>query len=205
MPRSVFYKSQAWLTAAVVGLLTTTSIETVRAGDRGLSLANLAGSYAGSGSGFLTVCLNATGQPAACTDPYSVAVQLNHVEVPQGTLTADGKYCFTTTVVASHVGGSKAPAIVLHHIAGGSITSYDPRTGRGTSSDIVYDAADGVSCEGATVVNPHGAQPIVDETEDFTSGQEPARHVDLIFTSETAVDGHYGAFVLTETLYIQDK
>lgn len=184
-------------------LTTTTSIETVRAGeDKGLSLADLAGSYSGRQGGSVTLCFNATGQPADCTDPSSVALPFNDAEVLQGTLAPDGQFCFTDTTVFSPVAGSKAPATVLDNIVAGSITSYNPRTGSGFTG---YSAAAGVSCRLAIVVNPSGAQPINRGTVDFAAGAAQGLHLDLVITSITAVDGSYGGFVLGATLFIQDK
>jgi hypothetical protein len=204
MPRPVSHKLGAWLAAVTIGLLTTTtSIETVRAGE-GLSLADLAGSYSGRQGGFDTLCFNAAGQPADCADPSSVALPFNDAEVLQGTLAPDGQFCFTDTSVFSPVAGSKAPATVLDGILTGSITSYNPKTGSGTISFTDYSAAAGVSCKLAIVVNPSGAQPISHGTADFAAGAAPALHLDLVVTSITAVDGSYGGIVLGGTLYIQE-
>jgi hypothetical protein len=204
MPRPVSHKLRAWLAAATIGLLTTTtSIETVRAGE-GLSLADLAGSYSGRQGGFDTLCFNAAGQPADCTDPSSVALPFNEAEVLQGTLAPDGQFCFTDTSVFSPVAGSKAPATVLDGILTGSIASYNLNTGSGTISFTDYSAAAGVSCKLAIVVNPGGAQPISHGTADFAAGVAPALHLDLVVTSITAVDGSYGGIVLGGTLYIQE-
>ena len=184
-------------------LTTTTSIETVRAGeDKGLSLADLAGSYSGRQGGSVTLCFNATGQPADCTDPSSVALPFNDAEVLQGTLAPDGQFCFTDTTVFSPVAGSKAPATVLDGILTGSITSYNPRTGSGFTG---YSAAAGVSCRLAIVVNPSGAQPINRGTVDFAAGAAQGLHLDLVITSITAVDGSSGGFVVGATLFIQDQ
>jgi hypothetical protein len=194
-------------------LLTTTSIETVRAGEKGLSLADLAGSYPGKGGGFLTLCFTSNFiSPAACADPSSVAIPFNDVEVAQLTRDQHGKFCETVTEVASPVGTRdvpdgflKAPAVVIDFIVGGSTTSYDPRTGRGTITLTFYNAAEGVSCEGATVVNPSGAQPVAHGTIDFAAGEAPTLHFDYAFTSLTAVAGNYGDFVSSGTLYIQNN
>ena len=166
MPRSVFNNTRAWLNAAAIGLLTTAaSIDTVRASDNGLSLADLAGSYAGKAVGFLTICLNSDlTRPKACdpssVNPSSVPVQFNHTELIQGRQSADGKFCATVTAINSPAAGSKLPASVENLIAAGSITSYDPRTGTGTSNIPIYAAADEVNCKGATVVKPRSAQPV---------------------------------------------
>jgi hypothetical protein len=204
MPRPVSQKLGAWLAAATIGLLTTTtSIETVRARE-GLSLADLAGSYSGRQGGFDTLCFNAAGQPADCTDPSSVALSFNDAEVLQGTLAPNGQFCFTDTSVFSPIAGSNAPATVLDGILTGSITSYNPKTGSGTISFTDYSAAAGVSCKLAIVVNPSAAQPISHGTADFAAGAAPALHLDLVVTSITAVDGSYGGIVLGGTLYIQE-
>jgi hypothetical protein len=207
MPRSVFNKTQAWLNAAAIGLLTTAaSIDTVRAGDKGLSLADLAGSYAGKAVGFLTICLTSNlASPAACANLSSVPVQFNHTELIQGSQSADGKFCATVTAINSPADGSRAPALVDDLIAAGSVTSYDPTTGKGKSSIVIYAAAPDVSCKGATVVNPRPAQPVAHLATDFTAGEEPALHTDDVYRSFTSVDGSYGGAVLGNTLYIQHK
>jgi len=209
MPRSVFNKTQAWLNAAAIGLLTTAaSIDTVRASDNGLSLADLAGSYAGKAVGFLTICFTSdvtSPSPAACKDESSVPVQFNHTELIQGRQSADGKFCATVTVINSPAAGSRRPALVADQIAAGSVTSYDPTTGKGTSSIEIYAAADGVSCKGATVAKPRSAQPVAHLITDFTAGEAPALHTDDVYRSFTSVDGSFGGAVLGNTLYIQHE
>ena len=201
-------KWRAWLIGTAIGLLaTTTSIQTVRAGDQDLSLADLAGSYAGSGGGFLTLCFTPTSPPAdaGCAKPSSLAVQFNDADVLESTVSPDGQFCVTVTTVDSPVGGSKFPAFINHFIAGGSVTSYDPRTGRGTADFTFYNAADGVSCKRATVVNPRSAQPVAHGTEDTQFGEAPALHFNYVFTSFTGVAGNFGGSVLSGTLYIQHE
>ena len=199
MPRSVFGKLQVWLSIAAIGLLTTAaSIETVLAREgEGLSLADLAGSYAGKGGGFLTLC-----DTAPCTDKS--ARQYNDAEVIQLTLNRDGKWCSTTTAVDSPADGSPAPAFVHNFIIDGSNLSYDPRTGIGAWSATFYIAENnknGVRCKGANVVNPN--QEAFHATIAFTVAQEPALHFDFVFTSFTAGDGSVGGSVISDTVYIQ--
>jgi hypothetical protein len=208
VPQLVSPKLGAWLAAAAVGLLTTTtSIETVRAGDKGLSLADLAGSYVGRQGGFLSLCSVSPGVPANCADPSSVARQFNDTEVIRATFDAHGQFCLTDTDVFSLVGGSKDPAGIIDFVGEGSIASYDPKTGRGTTSFTLYIHTDDnkIGCKGANLVNPQGVQKDSNGTQDFIVGEEPALHFDLVLTSLTAVAGNYGGFVLGSTLYIQNK
>jgi hypothetical protein len=201
-------KWRAWLVATAIGLLTTTaSIQTVQAEDKGLSLADLAGSYAGNGGGFLTMCFIGTSPPAdaACDNPSSVAIQFNDADVLQSTVSPDGQFCVTVTTVDSPVDASKLPAFINNFIVGGSVTSYDPRTGRGAADFTFYNAADGVSCKRATVVNPRSAQPVAHGTEDTQFGEAPALHFNYVFTSFTGVAGNFGGSVLSGTLYIQHE
>jgi hypothetical protein len=207
-PRPISPKSGTWLAAAAIGLLTTTTpIENVRDGDEGLSLAELAGSYAGRQGGFLSLCISAPGQSAPCADPSSVVRQFNDAEVLQGTFAPDGQFCLTDTDVFSIVGGSKDPAGIIDFIAKGSIISYDRKTGRGTTSFTLYIHTDdnGVGCNGAKLVNHKEVQPDSHGTQAFTVGQEPALHFDAVITSLEAVAGNYGGFVVGGTLYIQHQ
>jgi hypothetical protein len=208
MPRSVFGKSRDCLAAAAIGLLTTAaSIQTVQAGDRGLSLADLAGSYVGRQGGFLSLCIDGTGMSANCASPSSVVRQFNDTEVIRATFDRDGQFCLTDTDVFSIVGGSKDQAGIIDFVADGSITSYDSRTGRGQTSFTLYihTKDNRVGCKGATFENPQNVSRDSYGTEDFTVGEEPALHLDTVITSLKADAGNYGGFVLGSTLYIQSK
>ena len=196
-------------TLVLFAAVAVTPSSTARAGEgEGLSLADLAGSYAGRQGGFLTLCLTSDfSSDAACEHPSSVAVQFNDTEVLQGTFSPDGKFCLTDTDVNSPVGGSKAPATVIDFVAAGSITSYNRKTGRGTTSFTLYrhTAENPVSCKGANLVKSEGVQEDSHGTQDFTVGEEPALHIDSVITSLTAVHGAYGGFVVSATLYIQHQ
>ena len=208
MPPPVSPKFEAWLAAVAVGFLTTTtSIDSVRAGDKGLSLADLAGSYVGRQSGFLSLCSDATGKSANCANPSSVVRQFNDTEVIRATLDEKGHFCSTDTDVFSPVGGSKDPAEIIDFVGAGLITSYDQTTGRGAASFTLYIHTDDnkVGCNGANLVNPQGVKRDSDGTYDFTVGEEPALHFDTVITSLKAVAGNYGGFVLGSTVYIQNK
>jgi hypothetical protein len=194
------------LTFVLSTLFAATPSSTARAGEgEGLSLAELAGSFAGRQGGFLSLCISAPGQSADCTDPSSVVRQFNDTEVLQGTFARDGQFCLTDTDVFSIVGGSKDPAGIIDFIVKGSITSYDRNTGRGTTSFTLYIHTDNnrVGCNGANLLNPQGVQADSFGTQDFTVGQKPALHFDTVVTSLTAAAGNYGGFVLGGTLYVQ--
>jgi len=206
MPPPVSPKFEAWLAAVAVGLLTTTtSIDSVRAGDDGSSLAALAGSYVGRQGGFLSLCSDSAGKSANCANPSSVVRQFNDTEVIRATLDEKGHFCSTDTDVFSPVGGSKDPAEIIDFVGAGLITSYDQTTGKGKSSVTIYAAADGVSCKGATVAKPRSAQPVAQLITDFTAGEAPALHTDDVYRSFTSVDGSFGGAVLGNTLYIQHE
>jgi hypothetical protein len=69
-----------------------------------------------------------------------------------------------------------------------------------------YPGGQVVSCNGATVVNPLNAPSTATGTQDFTAGEEPALHQDLVVTSLIAVPvNYYGGAVLHSTLYTQGK
>jgi hypothetical protein len=111
----------------------------------------------------------------------------------------------TDTDVFSIVGGSKDPAGIIDFVGEGSITSYDPTTGRGATSFTLYIHTDDnkVGCKDAKLVNPQRVQRDSDGTTDFTVGEEPALHFDVVLTSLKAVIGNYGGFVVGGTWYIQ--
>jgi hypothetical protein len=194
-------KELFFISGAVGLLAVATLFGAARAEDKGLPLSDLAGSFAGKGVGFRAVCF-AGGTPATCSTPSSTAVEFNEALVVQGTRAQDGTFCFTATDVLSPVAGSEAQATVSDLIAVGSTASYDPVTEKGTFDVSLFNAADGVSCRGATVVNPNGAKPTSTSTLDFAVSQGGNRF-DFVATTFIDAAGTFGGSVLNFTAHRQ--
>src|SRR5260370_7507617 len=79
----------------------------------GVTLASLAGKFAGRSNGFVTICLSA-GVPISCSSvsPVPTAVAFNTTEIVQITSDADGNSCAVTTSTAPPVSGTKFPPLV---------------------------------------------------------------------------------------------
>jgi len=195
-------KKLFWI--AVIGILILVPHWTraAQAGGEGISLADLAGSFAGTGGGFVSQCFVGT-TPSACSDPSSAAVEFHEADVLRATRDQNGNECFSLfTDVMSPVGGSKLPADVSSLIAVISNNSYDPATGTGKESFSIFVSANGVSCSGAALVNPNGASPVDTGTQDIAASESGDR-IDVIITSVSA-PGQSGV-VVTYTLHRQTR
>jgi hypothetical protein len=113
--------------------------------DEGVTLASLAGNFAGRGSGFFTLCFNAgfTALEDCATAPHQVA--FNQTVIFHRTGDAAGNFCGVITITTAPVFGTKLPAGVSASTTVGT-TSFDPTTGSGTQSFSRYH---GGTCSGA--------------------------------------------------------
>jgi hypothetical protein len=111
----------------------------------GVTLADLAGKFAGRGYGFATLCFSA-GVPISCSSVSAAPVPFNDTLIWQQTRDAAGKSCGVTTETLARVAGTKSPAIVNTRTHVGTTTSFDPATGSGTEH---FDRYQGGSCIGA--------------------------------------------------------
>src|SRR5260370_26260798 len=125
-----------------------------QAQDDGVTLASLAGKFAGRGSGFFTLCFNAgfTAQEDCATAPHQVP--FNQTGIFYRTGDVAGNFCGVITITTAPVFGTKFPAGVSTTTQVGT-TTFDPTTGSGTESFSGYSGESrvGADCDsrGATL------------------------------------------------------
>src|SRR5712692_7574616 len=113
--------------------------------DQGVTLADLAGKFAGRGYGFATICSSAGG-PVSCSSVSPTLVPFNDTLIWQLTRDAAGNSCGVTTETLAPVSGTTHPAFVNTRTHVGTNASFDPTTGSGTETFKRYR---GGSCIGA--------------------------------------------------------
>src|SRR5229473_6067635 len=150
--------------------------------DGGVTLASLAGNYAGRGSGFFTLCFNTgfTALEDCATAPHQVP--FNQTGIFHRTGDAAGNFCGVITVAIAPVSGTKFPAGVSASTTVGSTTSFDPTTGSGTQSFSRYH---GGTCSGA-VFDMTGATKVGTTTSSFVVSDSGDR-IESIITSFSTV------------------
>jgi hypothetical protein len=113
-----------------------------------IPLRKLAGTYAFTSHGSLTVCLANTPPhaPVSCGSPHAIVVPLTLQDLGVDTRDDQGNSCGTLTETASDLPVDVSPptAVVVHFAA--TTTSYDPTTGTGDESVTGYV---GGQCHGA--------------------------------------------------------
>ena len=121
--------------------------------DEGVTLASLAGNFAGRGGGFVTLCfspgfLNDPSHLLSCSSvsPVPTPVPYNETHIWRQTRDAAGKSCGVFTETFAPVAGTTRPAFVNVRTHVGTTTSFDPTTGSGTETFKRYR---GGSCIGA--------------------------------------------------------
>jgi hypothetical protein len=161
--------------------------------DQGVTLASLAGNFAGRGSGFFTLCFNAgsTAPEDCATAPHQVP--FNQTGIFHRTGDAAGNFCGVITVTTAPVSGTKFPAGVSASTTVGT-TSFDPTTGSGTQSFIRYH---GGTCSGA-VFDSTGATPLGTTTSSFVVS-DSGDHIESIVTSFSTVTGSVQGNVFSTT------
>src|SRR5712692_1429360 len=161
--------------------------------DQGVTLASLAGNFAGRGSGFFTRCFNAgfTAPEDCATAPNQVP--FNQTGIFHRTGDAAGNFCGVITVTIAPVSGTKFPAGVSASTTVGT-TSFDPTTGSGTQSFIRYH---GGTCSGA-VFDSTGATPLGTTTSSFVVSDSGDR-IESIVTSFSTVTGSVQGNVFSTT------
>jgi len=161
--------------------------------DGGVTLASLAGNYAGRGSGFFTLCFNTgfTALEDCATAPHQVP--FNQTGIFHRTEDAAGNFCGVITITTAPVSGTKFPAGVSASTTVGT-TSFDPTTGSGTQSFIRYH---GGTCSGA-VFDSTGATPLGTTTSSFVVSDSGDR-IESIVTSFSTVTGTVQGNVFSTT------
>ena len=151
----------------------------------GVTLASLAGKFAGRSNGFVTICLSA-GVPISCSSvsPVPTAVAFNTTEIVQITSDAAGNSCAVSTSTAAPVSGTTSPALVNTPITVRTNTSFDPTTGSGTESASSYV---GGHCNGA-VFDMTGATKVATFTDSFDVSDSGNR-IEVIVNTYNAAGG----------------
>ena len=149
--------------------------------DQGVTLASLAGNFAGRGGGFFTACLNA-GVLISCSSvlPVPTFVASSDTGILHTTRDAAGHSCEVITETFGLVSGAKRFNFQTRSVVG-TTTSFDPTTGSGTESFSRYS---GGSCSGA-VWDGAGTQTATG-TDSFVVSDSGDR-IETIFTSYAAV------------------
>src|SRR6266849_286916 len=161
--------------------------------DQGVTLADLAGNFAGRGSGFFTRCLNAgfTAPEDCATAPHQVP--FNQTGIFHRTEDAAGNFCGVITITTAPVFGTKFPAGVSTTTQVGT-TTFDPTTGSGTESFSRYACS---SCIGA-VIDSTGATLTGTTTRSFVVSDSGDR-IESIITSFVSVAGSVKGNVFSQT------
>jgi len=161
--------------------------------DEGVTLASLAGKFAGRGSGFFTLCFNAgfTAPEDCATAPHQVP--FNQTGIFHRTGDAAGNFCGVITVTIAPVSGTKFPAGVSASTTVGT-TSFDPTTGSGTQSFSRYN---GGTCSGP-VFDMTGATLTGTTTSSFVVSDSGNR-IESIVTSFSTVTGSVQGNVFSQT------
>jgi hypothetical protein len=165
-----------------------------QAQDDGVTLADLAGNFAGRGSGFFTLCFNAgfTAPEDCATAPHPVP--FNQTGIFYRTGDVAGNFCGVITLTTAPVFGTKLPAGVSTTTQVGTTTSFDPTTGSGTESFSRYA---GGSCIGA-VLDSTGATLTGTTTRSFVVSDSGNR-IESIITSFSSVAGSVKSNVFSQT------
>ncbi len=165
--------------------------------DQGVTLASLAGKFAGRGSGFFSLCfaapITAFTTVVDCASVGAHPLPFNQTGIFHRTSDAAGNFCGVITVATAPVSGTKFPAGVSASTTVGT-TSFDPTTGSGTQSFIRYH---GGTCSGA-VFDSTGATPLGTTTSSFVVADSGDR-IESIVTSFSTVTGTVQGNVFSTT------
>jgi hypothetical protein len=157
-------------------------------GGGGIPLSQLAGKYAGTAQGSITLCFKPDFSASeSCSAAGAVPVAFNVSQVSSESGKA-GISCFTSTTTLS-VPGDVHPTTgsVSHAVA--KVTSYDPATGSGDASFTEYS---GGKCIGSKF-DSTGATVADTGTEHFVASGQGNR-IDFVATAFTSAIGDIGAF-----------
>jgi len=163
-----------------------------------ITLADLAGKFAGRGSGFLTICFSA-GVPISCSSVSATPVPYNFTDILQTTRDAAGNSCGVSTSTFAPVSGTKFPALVSTRITLSIPVSFDLTTGSGIASFKDYV---GGSCNGA-VFDGTGTLAGTGTHNFFVS--DSGNRIERITTSFSVVAGTVKGFVFSATFIRQPE
>ena len=166
-----------------------------RANGGGVTLASLAGKFASKGGGSYTVCFTDNGDFFTAVDCASAPhkeVRFNLTTVSHGTFDAAGNSCGVTALTSAPRGPLVPEGIYSTRFHDtrtnvGTITSFDPTTGSGSSSFSQYR---GGRCNGA-VFDSTGAFLTGTGTQSFMVS-DSANRIETILTSISGVTSPFG-------------
>lgn len=165
--------------------------------NQGVTLASLAGSFAGRGSGFFSLCfaapITAFTTVVDCASVGAHPLPFNQTGIFYRTGDAAGKFCGVITLTTAPVSGTKFSAGVSATTQVGT-TTFDPTTGSGTESFSRYA---GGSCIGA-VFDSTGATLTGTTTRSFVVSDSGNR-IESIITSFSSVAGSVQGNVFSQT------
>ena len=158
----------------------------------GIPLSKLAGKYAITNQGSITICFKPDfSATEACSTPGVVAFPGNTVSVGESAQDKSGNWCQTFTNTFSFPGDTfPTTGTVGHSVA--KVTSYDPATGSG---DYTFTAYMGGKCVGSKF-DSTGATLSGTGTVHFVAS-DGGKRIDEVVTTDTDPVGDFGAFNLS--------
>lgn len=167
------------------------------ADDHGISLEELAGNYAVTLQGSITICFDMTPKPVDCKAVGAMAKPFTLLQVGENTRDANGNACATFTVVRTTLPVDNTPPVVRVIRAVATVASYDPATGTGDQNVTTYS---GGTCNGASF-DSMGATATGTNRAHFAASND-GRRIDLVLTENvmyvTGTTGNsIGAFFLS--------
>ena len=154
--------------AGVLGIaLVTATSRTAQA--QGITLAQLAGNWAGEASATFALCLNTSLSAFVnCKEATPHVVFYTQTDVAQSTIDVSGNLCTTLQVTNSpEFPNAAAPATAQTQVATQKTTFYNSTTETGSTSFTVYVEGAGTFCQGSVLVNTAKASPISSGTLSF--------------------------------------
>ena len=153
--------------------------------NQGVTLASLAGNFAGRGGGFFTFCLNGAAQ-ISCDSvaPVPSLVPFNQTQISQQTRDAAGNGCEVFTRTYAPVSGTIDAANVATPQRVFTNMSFDPTTGSGQADFSQYR---GGSCIGAVFDNKGGTATLVATGTANYIVSDSGNRIEFILTGFTQV------------------
>jgi hypothetical protein len=188
-------KKLSFILIASFALVTIQGFSRVSADDGGgIPLSKLAGKYAETNQGSITVCFKPDfSDTQNCSTPGAATVPFNFLELGVSHYEKEGDICDTTTTTQSSAGSPFPPTVVLGTTVS-KTTNYDPATGTG---DLSFTAYTGGKCIGSKF-NATGATESSSGTVHFVASDDGKR-IDFLLTAivDPNDPGDFGAFGLT--------
>ncbi len=156
--------------------------------DDAVTLASLAGKFAGRGSGFFTFCFNGAALiSCSSVSPVPSPVPYNQTQISQQTRDAAGNACEVFTRTYAPVFGTTSSANVATPHRVFTSPSFDPTTGSGTANFSQYR---GGNCVGAAF-DSMGATLVNTGTVSFVASDSGNR-IEFIITGFSQVNSAFG-------------